>query len=178
VSRDDRSLVDAVVKRRDERAFGALYDRHTGAMYGLALRLTGGDAAEAQSIVHDAWVRAAERLTTFEWRSELRSWLCGFVVRCTRELARDAGRHAGPAIDDLPLGGADARLSGTLARVDLERAVAGLPAGYRVVFVLHDVEGYTHEEIAAHLGIVPGTSKSQLAHARAALRRALMPEGG
>lgn len=178
MSRDDRSLVDAVVNRRDERAFGALYDRHTGAMYGLALRLAGGDAAEAQSIVHDAWVRAAERLATFEWRSQLRSWLCGFVVRCTQELARDAGRHAGPAIDDLPLGGADARLSGTLARVDLERAVAGLPAGYRVVFVLHDVEGYTHEEIAAHLGIVPGTSKSQLAHARAALRRALTPEGG
>jgi RNA polymerase sigma factor (sigma-70 family) len=177
VSDDDRSLVDAVLRRRDERAFGALYDRHTAVMYGLALRLTGGDASEAQAIVHDAWVRAVERLAGFEWRSTLGSWLCGFVVRCAWELARDAGRHAGPAIDDLPLGGEDARLAGIFARVDLERAVAGLPAGYRLVFVLHDVEGYTHDEIAAHLGIVPGTSKSQLAHARAALRRALTPEG-
>jgi RNA polymerase sigma-70 factor (ECF subfamily) len=177
VSDDDRSLVDAVLRRRDERAFGALYDRHTAVMYGLALRLTGGDASEAQAIVHDAWVRAVERLAGFEWRSTLGSWLCGFVVRCAWELARDAGRHAGPAIDDLPLGREDARLAGIFARVDLERAVAGLPAGYRLVFVLHDVEGYTHDEIAAHLGIVPGTSKSQLAHARAALRRALTPEG-
>jgi RNA polymerase sigma-70 factor (ECF subfamily) len=178
VSRDDRPLVDAVLTRRDERAFGALYDRHTGAMYGLALRLTGGDASDAQTIVHDAWVRAAERLATFEWRSAFGSWLCGFVVRCAWELARDSGRHAGPPIDDLAVGAEDARLAGTFARVDLERAVARLPAGYRLVFVLHDVEGYTHEEIAAHLGIVPGTSKSQLAHARAALRRALSPQGG
>ncbi len=174
---DDRSLVDAVIGRRDERAFGALYDRHSGAMYGLALRLAGGDAPEAQAIVHDAWVRAVERLAAFEWRSELRSWLCGFVVRCARELARDGGRHVGPAIEDLSLGAEDLRLSGTFARVDLERAVAGLPAGYRLVFVLHDVEGYTHVEIADHLGIAPGTSKSQLAHARAALRRVLTPEG-
>jgi RNA polymerase sigma-70 factor (ECF subfamily) len=61
--------------------------------------------------------------------------------------------------------------------VDLERAVARLPAGYRHVFVLHDVEGFTHVEIAAQLGITPGTSKSQLSRARATLRRVLAPEG-
>jgi RNA polymerase sigma-70 factor (ECF subfamily) len=61
--------------------------------------------------------------------------------------------------------------------VDLERAVAGLPPGYRHVFVLHDVEGYTHDEIATHLGITPGTSKSQLSRARATLRRVLASGG-
>jgi RNA polymerase sigma-70 factor (ECF subfamily) len=177
VSEEDRPLVEAVLARRDERAFAALYDRHVTVMYGLALRLTGGDAPEARTIVHDAWVRAVERLATFEWRAELRTWLCAFVVNGARALARDAGRDPGPSIDDLPLGRDDERLSGAIARVDLERAVARLPAGYRHVFVLHDVEGYTHVEIAAQLGITPGTSKSQLSRARAVLRRELAPEG-
>jgi RNA polymerase sigma-70 factor (ECF subfamily) len=177
VSEEDRPLVDAVLARGDERAFAALYDRHTAVMYGLALRLTGGDAPEAQTIVHDAWVKAVDRLATFEWRSELRTWLCAFVVNGVRALARDAGRDPGPSIEDLPLGREDERLTGTIARVDLERAVARLPAGYRHVFVLHDVEGFTHVEIAAQLGITPGTSKSQLSRARATLRRVLAPEG-
>lgn len=174
---DDRALVDAVIGRRDERAFSLLYDRHTPAMYGLALRCSGGDEPEAQSIVHDAWVRAAPRFASFEWRSELRTWLCGFVVRCAWELARDASRHAGPDLNDIPLPIEDTALSGTFARVDLDRAMAALPTGYRIVFVMHDVQGYTHDEIATHLGIAPGTAKSQLAHARAALRRVLAPEG-
>ncbi|HEY7686787.1 MAG TPA: RNA polymerase sigma factor [Gemmatimonadales bacterium] len=177
MSEEDRSLVEAVLARRDERAFVALYDRHASVMYGLALRLSGGDAPEAQTILHDAWVAAVERLASFEWRAELRTWLCAFVVNGARALAREAGRHPGPDIEDLPLGREDERLTGAIARVDLERAVAGLPPGYRHVFVLHDVEGYTHDEIATHLGITPGTSKSQLSRARGALRRALAPEG-
>lgn len=177
MSEEDRSLVEAVVARRDERAFVALYDRHAGVMYGLALRLTGGDAPEAQTILHDAWVGAVERLASFEWRAELRTWLCAFVVNGARALAREAGRNPGPDIEDLSLGREDERLTGAIARVDLERAVARLPPGYRHVFVLHDVEGYTHDEIATHLGITPGTSKSQLSRARGALRRVLAPEG-
>jgi RNA polymerase sigma-70 factor (ECF subfamily) len=177
VSEEDRPLVEAILARRDERAFAALYDRHAGVMYGLALRLTGGDAPEAQVILQDAWVSAVERLATFEWRAELRTWLCAFVVNGVRALAREAGRDQGPSIEDLPLGREDERLSGAIARVDLERAVAGLPPGYRHVFVLHDVEGYTHDEIATHLGITPGTSKSQLSRARATLRRVLASGG-
>ena len=177
MSQDDRALVTGIMGRSDERAFGVLYDRHTPAMYGLALRLCAGDEPEAQSVVHDAWVRAVERLSTFEWRSTLRSWLCGFVMRCAWELAREAGRHSGPDIDDQPVVVEDVQLRGTFERVDLERAVAALPAGYRIVFMMHDVQGYTHNEIASHLGIAPGTSKSQLAHARAELRRVLAVEG-
>lgn len=171
---DDRLLVQAVVQRGDERAFASLYDRHTPALYRLALRLSGGSDADAEDITHDAWVRAVERLATFEWRATLRTWLAAFVIRCAHERNR-ATTHA--AIDDLAAGAEDVALRGSYDRLDLERAIAGLADGFRQVFVLHDVQGYTHEEIADLLGIEPGTSKSQLSRARRALRRALEPPG-
>lgn len=173
---DDRFLVDAVVQRQDERAFASLYDRHTPALYRLALRLTGGSVADAEDVTHDAWVRAVERLGTFEWRAALRTWLSGIVIRCAQERRRATARVA-LAVDDLATGADDAALRGSYDRLDLERAIAGLADGFRQVFVLHDVQGYTHEEIADLLGIEPGTSKSQLSRARRALRRALEPPG-
>ncbi|MFW6084077.1 MAG: RNA polymerase sigma factor [Gemmatimonadota bacterium] len=180
---DDRSLVDAVARRHDPRAFGLLYDRHTPAMYGLALRLAGGAEADAEDIVHDAWVRAVERLDAFEWRSALGSWLCGFVVLRWKEMRRLQGRSIGGAptdidgsVDELPI--ADARLDAAADRVDLERAVRRLADGYREVLVLHDIQGFTHEEIGALLGIEAGTSKSQLSRARRALRQSLHTPGG
>ncbi len=174
---DDRFLVDAVVQRGDERAFASLYDRHTPALYRLALRLTGGSAADAEDVTHDAWVRAVERLPAFEWRAALRTWLAAFVIRCAHEHEREraATRTALP-VEHLG-GGDDVALRGSYDRLDLERAIAGLADGFRQVFVLHDVQGYTHEEIADLLGIEPGTSKSQLSRARRALRRALEPPG-
>ena len=173
---DDRFLVESVVQRRDERAFASLYDRHTPALYRLALRLTGGSAADAEDVTHDAWVRAVERLGTFEWRAALRTWLAAFVIRCAHERNRATTRDA-QAVDDLAAGADDVALRGSYDRLDLERAIAGLADGFRHVFVLHDVQGYTHEEIAGLLGIEPGTSKSQLSRARRALRRALEPPG-
>lgn len=163
--------------RGDERAFASLYDRHTPALYRLALRLTGGSEAEAEEITHDAWVRAVERLATFEWRATLRTWLCAFVVRCARERDRLAAR-SWHVIEDLPPGADDGAPPDAYDRLDLERAIMGLADGFRQVFVLHDVEGYTHQEIADLLGIEPGTSKSQLFRARRALRLALEPPGG
>ena len=173
---DDRLLVDAVVQRGDERAFASLYDRHTPALYRLALRLTGGSPADAEDITHDAWVRAVERLATFEWRAALRTWLSAFVIRCAHERDRVGTRNVQP-VEELALGTDDAALRGSYERLDLERAIAGLADGFRQVFVLHDVQGYTHEEIGDLLGIEPGTSKSQLFRARRALRRALEPPG-
>ncbi len=173
---DDRLLVEAVVHRGDERAFTSLYDRHTPALYRLALRLTGGSAADAEDITHEAWVRAVERLATFEWRAALRTWLSSFVIRCAHERDRAATRNVVP-VEDVAFGTDDEALRGSYARVDLERAIAGLADGFRQVFVLHDVQGYTHEEIADLLSIEPGTSKSQLFRARRALRRALEPPG-
>ena len=175
---DDRLLVEAVLQRGDERAFASLYDRHTPALYRLALRLTGGSAADAEDVTHDAWVRAVERLATFEWRAALRTWLSAFVIRCAHERDRVGTRNAQP-VEELapPTGADDAALRGSYERLDLERAIAGLADGFRQVFVLHDVQGYTHQEIADLLGIEPGTSKSQLFRARRALRRALEPPG-
>lgn len=142
--------------------------------------------------MHDAWIRAVERLDTFEWRSALRSWLCGFVVHRWREVRRARGREASGDPDENPAGGrrgggtddaskhsaTDSRLDATADRVDLERAVRGLPDGYRAVLVLHDIQGYTHEEIGVLLGIETGTSKSQLSRARRTLRQALNEPGG
>lgn len=176
---EDRELVAAIVSRRDPAAFDQLYDRYSPALYGFALRLSGGDEPEAQALVHDTWIRAVEKLAGFAWRSALRSWLCAILINCARELAREAGRDAGPPIENLPILREDPVLAGTLARIDLERALASLAPGYRHALVLHDIEGYTHEEIGGMLGISEGTSKSQVARARAAMRRALgAREGG
>jgi RNA polymerase sigma-70 factor (ECF subfamily) len=166
----DRRLVLRLVRQRDERAFATLYDRHTTYLYRFALRLTAGDEDASADLVHDAWLRAVPRLTSFEWRSQLRTWLSGFVHGVWRERQRDESRLTEladaipadvPPWDHIP------------SRVDLERALALLPPGFREVLVLHDIEGYTHEDIATLLGVQPGTSKSQLSRARAAMRRAL-----
>jgi RNA polymerase sigma-70 factor (ECF subfamily) len=159
-------LVDRVVRGGDEHAFGVLYDHHTPYLYRMALRLTGGDAAHAADLVHDAWVAAAPRFASFAWASTFRTWLAGFVVNIARRDWRDAplplsldhGSEA-PAFD-----------AAVLARIDVERALAGLPPGARQVLVLHDMEGWTHVQIAQQLSVDVGTSKSQLSRARALMR--------
>lgn len=166
----DRRLVAALVRRRDDRAFSSLYERHTTYLYRFALRLTAGDEDEAQDLVHDAWVRAVQRLAGFEWKSQLRTWLAGFVVSLWRERQREVSRDL--ALDDSYTEPGE-HWQDALHRVDVERALASIAPGFREVLVLHDIEGYTHEDIAVMLGVQPGTSKSQLARARAAMRRAL-----
>lgn len=170
---EDRRLVERFLRRREEAAFVALYRRHTGFLYALALRLAGGRAGDAEDIVQTAWIRAAEALPRFAWRSALRTWLGGIAIHCAREhLRRPEGRELPPEL------AAEAHPPALHRRIDLDRAVAGLPYGYREVLLLHDVEGFTHQEIAGMLEIEPGTSKSQLFHARRALKRALQPEAG
>jgi RNA polymerase sigma-70 factor, ECF subfamily len=160
-----------VSARLDERAFGRLYDLHTPYLYRFALRLTGGDEAEAEEVVHDAWVRAVECMERFDQRSSLRTWIAGIMVNCMRERRREQVNAVG--LELVSVAEEDEGLAFSADRVDLERAIAALPAGYRHVFVLHDVEGWTHQDIAAALGLSVGTSKSQLFRARAALRSAL-----
>jgi RNA polymerase sigma-70 factor, ECF subfamily len=169
---DERTLVEAVARRGDERAFAVLYLRHASLMFGLALRLTGSHD-DAQDVTHDAWIRAIERLDRFEWRAALSTWLCGFVVLRARELVRQRDRAAPAPRDDAEPALDDRRLTGTFDRVELEHALAGLAHGYREVLLLHDVYGYTHQEIGSMLGIEAGTSKSQLSRARRALRDVL-----
>ena len=168
----DRELATEFLREGDEAAFRALYRRHTPALYALALRLAGGTEANAQDAIQDTWIRACRGLSGFEWRSSLRTWLTGILINRVREVGRErrraeaeelAGEYAAPFV--APPG----------VRIDLERAISALPSGYRHVLLLHDVEGYTHEEIGHLLGVNAGTSRSQLHHARQALRALLAP---
>ena len=166
----DRALVERYLRTRDEAAFLGLYRSHTPALLGFASRLCAGELSAAEEIVQEAWVRAARSLPSFRWESRLRTWLSGVVVNSWRDRVRARGREEAweRELDALPGGEVPAS-----ERLDLERAVAGLPNGFRAVLVLHDVEGFTHSEIASLLGIEAGTSKSQLARARLAVRRRL-----
>ena len=161
----DRDLVAAFLTRRDEIAFRDLYRRHTPALYAFALRLTSGRDADAEDLVQDTWIRAAEHLHRFAWHSTLRTWLSGIVVNCWRERVRRL------TPDFTLLDEHIAAPPDTGVGLDLDRAIASLPDGYRAVILLHDVEGYTHEEIARLLGVEEGTSKSQLSRARRTLRQ-------
>ena len=168
VETDDLALVERFLRGRGEDAFRALYRAHTPALYALALRLTGGDEGEAEDLVQESWVRALTALRSFRAQSALRSWLCGVLVNVRRGRIRVDWRTI-DALDAEPL----AEATSPDDAIDLERAIATLPDGARDVYVLHDVEGYTHREIANLLGIVEGTSKSQLNRARVLLRSSL-----
>ena len=166
----DRELADRVVSSGDETAFQALYLRHSRRVYGFLLRLTGGDAVEAEDLMQETWLKAARGLARFEWKSAFLSWLMGIALNQFRELARRNGRRITTVEGewDVPREAAEPG-----CRIDLERALALLPPGFRTVLVLHDVEGFTHLEIGERLGISDGTSKSQLHEARRAMRRLL-----
>jgi RNA polymerase sigma-70 factor, ECF subfamily len=167
----DAELIARLVDHRDAEAFDLLYRRHTDAMYASALRIS-ADPEIASDAVHDAWVRAVENLGRFERRSALRTWLIGILINCIRERRRE-DLNLVPIDDIRALVPGSPRLPMDIDPIDLDAAIMALPPRYRWVVVLHDVEGFTHAEIAAMLGIVPGTSKSQLARARTKLRDAL-----
>jgi RNA polymerase sigma-70 factor (ECF subfamily) len=157
----------SAVRAGDDVAFLTLYRRHTAKLYGTVLRLLGG--ADAEDAVQETWLRALRGLPSFRGESSFSTWLVGIGIRCALEILR---KRPGAADADIaePRGDAAPHLT-----IDLERAIAALPGGYRAVFVLHDIEGLTHEEIGGLLGVEPGTSKSQLFHARRALRQRLRP---
>jgi RNA polymerase sigma-70 factor (ECF subfamily) len=168
----DKELA-ALVLSGDEAAFRQLYRRHTPRLMALVLRFLGGNEADAEDVVQEAWVRAAERLDQFRWEAAFASWLSSIALNLAREQLRRHGRRKEV---EWPEGPEEPPAVAPLSRVDtadLERAIAGLPTGYRTVLVLHDVEGYRHEEIADLLGVSVGTSKSQLFHARRAVRTEL-----
>lgn len=173
---DDRRLAEAVASG-DEAAFRRLYRRHTPVLYRFALRLGGGDAHWAEELVQRTWVRAVEGLAAFGWRSAFGTWLCGIAANCARESWREDGERREVSWNEAPVVAAptEEKEHGAEDRIDLERAIARLPEGYRRVFVLHDVEGFTHVEIGRLIGIEAGTSKSQLSHARRHLRAMLRP---
>jgi RNA polymerase sigma-70 factor (ECF subfamily) len=168
---DDRVLAEAILSRGDERAFRTLYRRHTPRLLQLVLRLLGGTEAEAEDVVQETWLRACQGLDGFRWQSSFATWLTTIGVHQARDALRRRGRdRLVPTADppDTPV--APPELA---QRIDLEQAIAGLTEGCRQVLVLHDVQGMTHREIGAVLGIAEGTSKSQLWSARRTLRARL-----
>jgi RNA polymerase sigma-70 factor (ECF subfamily) len=171
----DRWLADRVRRHGDEEAFRTLYGRYTPGLYRFVLRLLGGNEFDADDVVQQTWVNAVESLDRFRWDAGLRSWLFGIALNGCRGLFRrkDAGWMG---LDDGPE--LAAPRSHPHERLDLEAALTQLSPGYRTVVVLHDVEGYTHEEIGERLGISVNTSKSQLSRGRRALRSLLAPEAG
>jgi RNA polymerase sigma factor (sigma-70 family) len=173
----DRDLASRFAGHGDEEAFRLLYRRHTPRLYAVALRVLGGRHADAEDVVQETWIRAARRVATFEWRSSLTTWLIGIAINCAREATRARGVDAGTAAPQ-PI---DAASPSDPATIDLERAIGALPDRQRMVLVLHDVEGWTHAEIARSLDVPPGTSKSDLFRARqfvrACLRRDANEEG-
>jgi len=168
----DRELAQAILQDGDERAFRELYRRHTPRLYLLVLRLLGYSEMDAEDVVQETWVRAIRELAGFRWESALGTWLsaigCNVARDQLRKLKRRDEREQSPGIDSwVALQPPE--------QVDLEQAIRRLPEGYRTVLVMHDLEGFTHEEIGTALGIAPGTSKSQLFGARRSLRALLNP---
>jgi RNA polymerase sigma-70 factor (ECF subfamily) len=160
----------------DARAFELLYRTHVDRIYGLCCRLCHGDTARAEQSCQDAFVRAWEKLGSFRGESRFGTWLHRLTVNVVlgehRLLKRWVTFEDGigndedsPADELMPSQQEDTGL-----KMDLERAMARLPKGARTVLMLHDIEGYQHEEIASLTGIAVGTSKAQLHRARRLMR--------
>ena len=160
----------------DSRAFEQLYRTHVDRIYGLCCRLCHGDTARAEQSTQDAFVRAWEKLGSFRGESRFGTWLHRLTVNVVlgehRLLKRWVTFEDGVGTEDesstdavIPSQHEDAGL-----KMDLERAMSRLPKGARTVLVLHDIEGYQHEEIASLTGIAVGTSKAQLHRARRLMR--------
>lgn len=161
----------------DESAFRALYRNHSPLLYRVAFRMV-SDADRAADIVQDTWIRAMQSLPAFRWQSSLATWLVGIAInRAREEIRRNSNTRLSANFasqtNDLPE--PPPRSSDPSQRLDLHSAISQLPGGYREIFLLHDVEGFTHEEIAVALEIEPTTSRSQLTRARASLRAWLDP---
>lgn len=173
---DQAEPTDAILIRRfadgDEPSFVGLYRRHSPAVYGLLSRLVGPFQTEAGDLLQETWIRAAQRLTAFRGDAQFRTWLSGIAINCYREWRRRDDRHPQVELDEA------IALTASDPDPDVIRILEGLPAAFREILVLHDIEGYTHDEIADLIDIEPGTSKSRLSRARDLFRRRWLPAAG
>jgi RNA polymerase sigma-70 factor (ECF subfamily) len=175
VTNDGGDWADVVRRAQDGDvdAFEELYRAHAGRVLSLCRRMV-GDEMRARELVQDIFVRAWEALPGFRGHSALGTWLHRLAVNAVlasmRRLRRDEERIVGDEEEADP---ACSDVDRVDSRIDLDAAIFLLPAGARTVFVLHDVEGYSHEEIAQMTGIAAGTARAQLWRARRALMRRL-----
>jgi len=177
-------MIDAVQRAQggDQAAFEELYRDHVGRVYALCLRMT-GDRGRAEELAQDVFLRAWTKLSTFRGDAAFSTWLHRLAVNVVLAHRRSRGKRWARLMgtDDLELYEGVAAKAGLAepakptpgARRDLEEAIATLPDGARTVFVLYEIEGYRHDEIAEATGTAVGTSKAQLHRARKLLREAL-----
>lgn len=176
---DEVGALVALASAGDVAAFRRLYERSSGRVFALCLRMT-SDGQRARELAHDAFVRAWERLPSFRGESHFDTWMHRLAVNVVLEAARsDRRREARVSLAD-DEGSPDAMASAgayapadVLDRIDLERAIATLPPNARTVFVLHDVEGFRHDEIAERMQLATGTVRAHLHRARQLLMRML-----
>ena len=166
-------------KQGNAEAFQALYDRHKRRVYSLCLRMT-SNTAEAEDLTQEAFLQLYRKIATFRGESAFSTWLHRLSVNVVLMHLRKKSlpvvpidETTAPGEEDTPkkdFGAEDLALAGSLDRLQLQKAVDDLPPGYRTIFVLHDVHGYEHNEIAQIVGCSIGNSKSQLHKARMKLR--------
>lgn len=170
---DERELIERA-RAGDREAMGTLYETHARRVYTVVRRLV-GDEHLAEDLAQEAWIRAFEKLDLFRGDSAFGTWIYRLATNVAlNRLRRSSKRDTVEASAELPRV-ANAPDELVVNRRVLTRAMDQLPPGYRQVLVLHDVEGWTHEEIARCLNCSTGTSKSQLHKARARMRRLLAP---
>jgi RNA polymerase sigma-70 factor, ECF subfamily len=166
-------------KQGDAQAFQHLYDKHKRRVYSLCLRMT-SNTAEAEDLTQEAFLQLFRKIGTFRGESAFSTWLHRLSVNVVLMHLRKKSlpqvsleETTQPGEEDTPkkdFGAEDLALAGSIDRLQLQRAVNDLPPGYRTIFVLHDVQGYEHNEIAQMVGCSIGNSKSQLHKARMKLR--------
>jgi RNA polymerase sigma-70 factor, ECF subfamily len=166
-------------KLGDAEAFRVLYDKHKRRVYSLCLRMT-ANTAEAEDLAQEAFLQLYRKIATFRGESAFSTWLHRLAVNVVlmhlrkKSLPVTSLEETTQATDDdtpkKDFGAEDIALAGSIDRLQLQRAVNDLPPGYRTIFVLHDVQGYEHNEIASLVGCSVGNSKSQLHKARLKLR--------
>jgi len=172
---DDKQLVRQFLKSRSEKAFSTLYRAKTPRLYQIALRLCAQDQHKAEELIQEMWMTAIRNLEGFQWRSELKTWLTGILINLHRDKRKKEERemNARQTISEEMI---EYTGSSFFTTYDLEKAISLLAPGFRQIIILHAIEGYKHKEIAALLDINEGTSKSQLFHAKKALRLLLNEE--
>lgn len=168
---EELALAQRLAHDRDPSAFHDLYNAYSGSLYSIALRMT-GNASDAEDFVHDTWLRGVGAIGRYRGESSLRTWLTSILINRCRESFRSRRELS---LEDCsePVALSHESESAVIDHVDIDRALAAMPDRYREVFVLHDIEGFTHVEIGELLRIETGTSKSQLARGRRWLRAAL-----
>jgi RNA polymerase sigma-70 factor, ECF subfamily len=170
---NDTELIGRILAG-DPGAERELYEAHVDRVYRLAYRLA-GEPDRAEDYTQETFIRVFDRLHTFQYRSSLSTWIVSVGLSVTLNGLRKTKRlrHRELPLDEAPEIGRNRHEAEPDLKTRLTCAIDDLPDGYRTVFVMHDVEGYTHEEISVALGVQPGTSKAQLSRARARLRTTL-----